>query len=153
VLTDCPPGPEDRLKRHRSSRSGTTTDRVTRRGPATREVCIEGEGDTSGRVEIAVPALAAKRRVAELMSALQAAHVDASGRPGVCERLRPWRPTRWTRHASGRGGPRRGFRSRRVGASLSFITHPVRSSGYRCRSAYGTDVGPNADAEWATPAG
>ncbi len=33
VFTDCPPGPEDRLNRHRSSRSGTTTERVTRSGP------------------------------------------------------------------------------------------------------------------------
>ena len=30
VFTDCPPGPGDRLKRHRSSRSGTTTESVTR---------------------------------------------------------------------------------------------------------------------------
>jgi hypothetical protein len=38
VFTDCPPGPGDRLKRHRSSRSGTTTESVTRRGPAMRPV-------------------------------------------------------------------------------------------------------------------
>ena len=38
VLTDCPPGPEERLNRHRSSRSGTRTERLTRRGPTTGSV-------------------------------------------------------------------------------------------------------------------
>src|SRR5215211_7312984 len=33
VLTDWPPGPEERLNRHVSSRSGITTERVTRNGP------------------------------------------------------------------------------------------------------------------------
>src|SRR4030095_14683363 len=33
VLTDWPPAPDERLKRHVSSRSGITTERVTRNGP------------------------------------------------------------------------------------------------------------------------
>src|SRR5512132_4371451 len=33
VLTDWPPGPDERLNRHASSRSGITTERVTRNGP------------------------------------------------------------------------------------------------------------------------
>jgi len=33
VLTDCPPGPDEWLNLQRSSPSGTTIDRLTRRGP------------------------------------------------------------------------------------------------------------------------
>ena len=46
VFTDWPPGPDDRLKRHRSSPSGTTTERVTRSGPAMRGSMRR---DTGGR--------------------------------------------------------------------------------------------------------
>ena len=51
VFTDCPPGPDDRLKRHRSSDAGIAIDAVTCRGSSmgTASVSFAAQGYKMGR--------------------------------------------------------------------------------------------------------